>query len=350
MHCPTLEELPLPPVGKAGWPWTEDSRSLLGTRLNSSSFPCVSIVTPSYNQGEFLEETIRSVLLQGYPNLEYIIIDGGSTDNSVEIIKKYQNYLSYWVSEPDKGPADAINKGWQKTRAEIIAYLNSDDAYLPGTLAAVAEAFQQNPEAKAICGNELVIDRDGFVIRKSNIEKVEHSSLLKLNLIPQPAIFLKSSILKSVGGMNLEVRYIFDFELWLRITRTDSMKCIPNLLAVTRWHEQTITHTQRPAIGSEIVDILTKETNNFAAYLTPAEKKYILFICNRLALNLHFEGKKIFKSLQYAARMFSIYPSFGLSFELLSKYANYLLFGKTVESLEPIESFRIHWSSFFFNH
>lgn len=349
MHCPTLGELPLPPVGKTGWPWTEESPPLLGTRLNSPTWPGISIVTPSYNQGEFLEETIRSVLLQSYPNLEYIIIDGGSTDNSVEIIKKYQNYLSYWVSEPDKGPADAINKGWQKTRGEIIAYLNSDDAYLPGTLAAVAEAFQQNPEAKAICGNELVIDRDGFVIRKSNIEKVEHSSLLKLNLIPQPATFIKSSILKSLGGMNLEVRYIFDFELWLRITRTDSMKCIPNFLAVTRWHEQTITQTQRPAIGSEAVRIITKETNNFADYLTQAEKKYILFIYNRLAMDLYLEGKKLFKSLQYAARMFSIYPSFGLSFELLNKYTNYLLFGKTVKSLEPLEESRIHWTSFFYS-
>ena len=350
MHCPNLEELPLPPFGKTGWPWIEESTLWRETRLNSSFLPSISIVTPSYNQGEFLEETIRSVLLQSYPNLDYIIIDGGSTDRSVEIIKKYQNYLSYWVSEPDKGPADAINKGWQKAKGEIIAYLNSDDAYLPGALAAVAEAFQQNPEAKAICGNELVINRDGFIIRKSNIEKVEHSSLLKLNLIPQPAIFIKSSIVQSLGGMNLEVRYIFDFELWLRITRTDSMKCIPNFLAVTRWHEQTITQTQRPAIGSELVYIITKETNNFADYLSPAEKKYILFICNRLAMNLHLEGKKILKSIQYAAQMFSIYPSFGLSFELFTKYANYLLFGKTVESLEPIESSRIHWSSFFFNH
>ena len=117
------------------------------------NFPKISIVTPSYNQAEFLERTILSVLNQDYPNLEYIIIDGGSTDGSVEIIKKYEKYLAYWVSEKDKGQSDAINKGFQKSTGDILAWLNSDDTYLSGTLFKVVKAFQENPNADLIFGN-----------------------------------------------------------------------------------------------------------------------------------------------------------------------------------------------------
>ena len=121
----------------------KDRAQLPETMSDGHPWPRISIVTPSYNQGQFIEETIRSVLQQGYPNLEYIIIDGGSTDNSVEIIKKYEEYLTYWVSEPDDGQYDAINKGFSRATGEIMAWLNSDDMYVPWTFKTVAEIFDK---------------------------------------------------------------------------------------------------------------------------------------------------------------------------------------------------------------
>src|SRR4030042_6265175 len=126
MRCPTLKELPSPPQGKTGWPWTEESPQLHNTMPDGSPWPKISIVTPSFNQGQFIEETIRSVLLQGYSDLEYIIIDGGSKDDSIELIRKYEKWLTYWVSEPDHGQSHAINKGFRKASGEIVAWLNSD--------------------------------------------------------------------------------------------------------------------------------------------------------------------------------------------------------------------------------
>src|SRR5438552_11628422 len=128
MKCPTLRELPPPPSGKTGWPWTEESvPSPNGDEPAGGAPTRVSIITPSFNQGRFIEETIRSILLQGYPNLEYFVFDGGSTDNSVEIIKKYSPWIDFWVSEPDRGQSAAINRGLRMGSGSHATWINSDD-------------------------------------------------------------------------------------------------------------------------------------------------------------------------------------------------------------------------------
>jgi len=144
MRCPTLAELPPPPAGLTGWPWTIETPALPPARRDGAAWPRISIVTPSYNQGPFIEETIRSVLLQGYPDLEYIIIDGGSTDQTVEIIRKYECWLTYWTSEKDRGQAHAINKGFAKATGVIGAYINSDDIYLPNAFPEAAHSFMRH--------------------------------------------------------------------------------------------------------------------------------------------------------------------------------------------------------------
>jgi glycosyltransferase involved in cell wall biosynthesis len=140
MRCPTLAELPPPPSGKTGWPWTLETPPLPAARPDGSAWPRVSIVTPSYNQGQFIEETIRSVLLQGYPDIEYFVIDGASSDQSVEVIRKYGRWLTYWTSEKDRGQAHAINKGFARATGQIGAYLNSDDYYCPTAFNYAAES------------------------------------------------------------------------------------------------------------------------------------------------------------------------------------------------------------------
>ena len=346
----TLEELVPPPPIKSGWPWTEQSQPQPERMSDGSEWPRISIVTPSYNQGQFIEETIRSVLLQGYPNLEYIIIDGGSSDNTIEIIKKYEEHFSSWVSESDKGPTDAINKGWQRASGEIIAYLNSDDAYLPGALAAVAEAFQQYPEAKAICGNELKINSEGLVITESKIKNIDRLSLLNLNFIPQPATFLKKSTLTLTGGIDLKIKYTFDFELWLRVTRLGEIKCISHRLAVTRWHNDTITLTRRSEIGRELVRIITKEMLVDSSAFTPNERQKILVKVNLLAMNLNLENQKTIYSVKYVFAALWFSHNFSSRLKVIKQYyrslRRYYNYHKKHPSLVPAISEPIHWSFF----
>jgi len=163
------------------------------------SWPKISIVTPSYNQAQFLERTILSVLNQNYPNLEYIIIDGGSTDGSVEIIKKYEKYLAYWVSEKDKGQADAINKGFQKSSGEILAYINSDDTYNPGAFLKIAKAFAKSPRADLMFGNVNHIDSYDKLIDECRFTKFNFATLIyEGGNLQQPGAFWTKKIYESI--------------------------------------------------------------------------------------------------------------------------------------------------------
>ena len=189
--CPSLNELPPPPPGKAGWPWTEESQQLPDTMPDGSPWPRVSTVTPSYNQGQFIEETIRSVLLQGYPSLEYIIIDGGSDDGTVAIIRKYERWLAYWVTEPDRGQSHAINKGFGRSSGAILNWINSDDYLLKGALQPVALAYAGNSAAGGWFGAcQRINDATGFVeVRRPGALDLEGLARWHVNWIGQPACF-----------------------------------------------------------------------------------------------------------------------------------------------------------------
>lgn len=224
MICANLAEFPSPSSSKMGWPWTEQTEGLPQNMSDGSELPMISIITPSYNQGQFIEETIRSVLLQCYPNLEYIIIDGGSTDNSVEIIKKYDKWITYWVSEPDRGQAHGINKGLERATGEILAYLNSDDYYLPGALWKVAEHWCQFPQTDLIHGRCRYVNEQGDKIGEQfgNITRFDEIIDLwdvwwKQRQFVQPEVFWTKRITDKVGLFREELFYAMDYDYWCRI-------------------------------------------------------------------------------------------------------------------------------------
>ncbi|MEW6614766.1 MAG: glycosyltransferase family 2 protein [Thermodesulfobacteriota bacterium] len=238
MICPTLKDLPPPLSGKTGWPWTEETPPLQDAMSKNLELPKISIVTPSYNQGQFLEETIRSVLLQGYHDLEYIIIDGGSTDNSVEIIRKYEPWLTYWVSEKDNGQSHAINKGWKMSTGEIIAYLNSDDTYKSGSVSYVAKYFQEHPEVDMVYSDIHIIDQQDKIIKPWSRKEFDlEKYITDYNYyIPQQGVFFRSSILEKVGFLDENLHFKMDRDFFIRIGKIGVVKRIPEYLANFRTH------------------------------------------------------------------------------------------------------------------
>lgn len=209
--------------------------------------PLISIITPSFNQAQFLEETLRSVLEQGYPNLEYIVIDGASTDGSVDIIRKYADRLTYWVSEPDHGQAEAINKGFARAHGEIVAWLNSDDVYRPGALAAAAAALQANPQLGFVFSDVQAIDADGQVTNLMRFGDWGLDELMCFNIIGQPGVFMRHSALEKAGGMDANFHYLLDHQLWLRIAERSPVHYLPVTLAAGRFHAaaKNVAHADR---------------------------------------------------------------------------------------------------------
>ena len=205
----------------------------------------MTIVTPSFNQGEFIEETIRSVLLQGYPNLEYLIIDGGSTDGTIETIKKYQPWLTHWVSEPDRGQTHAINKGFRRARGEIVAWLNSDDTYEPDAIRTAVD-HMTSCGAAIVYGNCNLVDEAGRFSRIVVPPAVTYDSLLRFWRVPastppQPAIFFRRQVLAEVGPLDEALDYVMDYELWLRIARKHSFSYVDAVMANYRMHPESKT-------------------------------------------------------------------------------------------------------------
>jgi len=221
--CPTLAQLPPPPPGKTGWPWTAESSILPQTKRDGKTWPLISVVTPSYNQAAFLEATIRSVLLQGYPNLEYVIIDGGSTDDSQEIIHKYAPWLTHWTSEPDDGQYSAINHGFKYTKGEIMAWLNSDDMYLPNAFKTVGEVFTVLCHSvQWITGVPTYWDEYGYIFSVQMFPRFSSRHIRLgfhdergLPAIQQESTFWSRQLWLDTGGqLDTGFKFAADYDLW----------------------------------------------------------------------------------------------------------------------------------------
>ncbi len=259
----TPAALPPPPAGRTGWPWTDAAPPLPRTRPDGSPWPRVSIVTPSLNQAPFLEETIRSVLMQGYPNLEYLILDGGSTDESVQIIRRYERWLTFWSSEPDAGQSDAVNRGFARTTGEVLGWLNSDDYFAPGALGVAAAALvSASPDVGAVVGVGSKVDDRGRVFHSPLPPVVTHESLLDwcsgMNFM-QPACFFTRDAWVSAGPLRVDLDYCMDLALWLRMAERHRFLVIGDTLAFVHTHDDAKSIRSRHRMFGEIALLLAAE-------------------------------------------------------------------------------------------
>jgi glycosyltransferase involved in cell wall biosynthesis len=207
--------------------------------MNYSARPLVSIVTPSYNQARYLESTIRSVLEQDYSSLEYVIVDGGSTDGSVDIIRRYSDRLAWWVSEKDRGQTDAINKGFAHAHGEILAWLNSDDTYQPGAVAEAVGFLRSRPEVGLVYGDANFIDENGCVIGRFPAAQTDYRRLRRGYVhIPQQASFWRADLWHKVGPLDPSFYFAMDYDLWVRLAAQALVQYTPRLWANFRLHTQ----------------------------------------------------------------------------------------------------------------
>lgn len=222
----------------------------------------VSIITPSFNQSAFLEQTILSVLNQDYPRIEYMVIDGGSTDGSVDIIRKYESRLAYWVSEIDKGQADAINKGFGRAKGDVVAWLNSDDYYLPGAISAAVKAFEENPGAVLVYGNMLSVDEHGKTFHTLNYKQLTLEDLLCFQIIGQAAVFFRSPALAVTGWLDTSYHYMLDHHLWIRLAQQGRILHVDQTWSSARYHPEANNRALAVEFGRDAFRILEWAKND----------------------------------------------------------------------------------------
>ena len=236
----------------------------------SADYPTISIVTCSYQQARFLEATMRSVMGQDYPALDYIVMDGGSKDGSREIIERHAGALSYWVSEPDEGQTDALIKGFKRAQGEVLGWLCSDDLLLPGALEAVGTFFRDHPEVDAVYGDALWIDAEGQPLRaKREMGFNRFVYLHDHNYIPQPSMFWRRSLYEAVGGLDTRFNLAMDSDLWDRFAARTKIAHMPRYLSCMRYYPEQKTRHLRPA--GEIEDALIRRRSSALARLTVLE-------------------------------------------------------------------------------
>jgi glycosyltransferase involved in cell wall biosynthesis len=222
----------------------------------------VSIIIPSYNQARYLEQTILSVLEQDYPRIEYIVIDGASTDGSVEIIKKYADKLAHWESVKDKGQADAINKGFAHVTGEIIAWLNSDDYYLPGAVSNAVKVFEENPDVVLVYGNMLAVDENGTTFNTLSYKQLTLEDLLCFQIIGQPAVFMRRSALQKTSGLDPNFHFLLDHLLWVEIAQHGKLLHVNQTWSAARYHPEAKNIAKAAEFGREAFRILETAAKN----------------------------------------------------------------------------------------
>ncbi len=285
MRCPILNELPPPPGGHSGWPWTVETPRRPGP--DAACWPRITVVSASFNQGAFIEETIRSILLQGYPDLEYIIFDGGSTDQSLEVIRKYERWISYWMSERDKGQSEAINKGFKRATGEIQTWLNCDDTYVPGSLYAAARYLEDHPRVGFVYGDCEWFDEAGRTTRLFKGRPFSLETALQRSYICQPASFVRKWLIDKIGLLDESLHYVMDTEWWFRMARHDEqgLKYLPMVLArYRRWSGAKTMRVNHVAYYREAVGVYEKAVDALPMGNPIKDRRFSLLLNLYLAL------------------------------------------------------------------
>lgn len=265
---PIEQQIQLPEGGGAKWPSVSPNTVAPPELPPGLSWPKISIVTPSFNQGVYLEKTIRSVLLQGYPNLEYLIIDGGSSDQSVDVIRKYESWVDFWVSEEDRGQSHAINKGLEKSSGELMGWLNSDDYYLPGALFKVAMAYLEDPSVGAIYGQGHIVDGSGAIEYTPKLACVTRESLFGWcfgNDFMQPSCLFTRKAWETSGPIDESLNFALDVEYWIRIAGKFKFKAIEDVLSISLSHPLAKTTSMRDRSHAELAVVCMRYGEEAAA-------------------------------------------------------------------------------------
>jgi glycosyltransferase involved in cell wall biosynthesis len=241
----------------------------------TKQLPLVSIITPSYNQAQFLERTIQSVLTQDYARIEYIIVDGGSTDGSVDVIKKHQSRLAWWVSEQDKGQTDAINKGFNRATGDILAWINSDDTYHPNAVTQAVKYLVENPEAALVYADCNFIDEEDRLIGKFKSAQTDYRRLREGYVhIPQQTMFFRAKYWKELGPLDPSFYFAMDYDLWTRIAAKAPLKYLPG----STWANFRIHTTSKTNVGDERgwQEMLRVHYRDGGGFFSPIVAKYYL--------------------------------------------------------------------------
>ena len=274
----------------------------------------VSIITPSYNQAAYLEQTILSVLNQDFSRIEYILVDGASTDGSVEIIKKYAGKFSYWVSEKDRGQADAINKGFARATGDIVAWLNSDDYYLQGTVSAAVKVFEENPDAVLVYGNMLAVDEHGKTFNTLSYKQLTLEDLLCFQIIGQPAVFMRRSALNKTSGLNPDFHFLLDHLLWIHIAKQGKILHVDQTWSAARYHAEAKNRAKAAEFGREAFRILDEvaQDKTLAPVLAMVSRR-ARASAHRVDSRYLLDGGLSAKSLSAWLRALFIYPPTALA-------------------------------------
>jgi glycosyltransferase involved in cell wall biosynthesis len=250
--------------------------------------PLVSIITPSFNQARYLEETIQSVLGQSYPHIEYLIVDGGSTDGSLDIIQKYAHRLAGWISEPDRGQTDAINKGFARAKGEILAWLNSDDTYLPDAVAEAVDVLASRPAIGMVYGDANLVDGEGQIIGRFPAQQTDYRRLRTGYVhIPQQAAFFRAHLWRQVGPLDPTFFFAMDYDLWVRLAKLSELCYTPRLWANFRLHEDGKTVVSDDRCWPEMLRVHYREGGSpFSSLVFKARLRPLVFSWLPLRLRL----------------------------------------------------------------